>query len=340
MKKIIFIELFHHHECLENPFLHYKKKNYKTKLILGDFLKNKIKNINKYKDDFYILKQPNRKNFKDISKIKLFSYIIKQFFEMYKNIKIINKIMEKEKPNFLYINTIESPFAIPLLLYLLKLKNIKIITTIHNTNRLKIGFLKYFSFDFLIKKLIKKSYKIVLLGKYLKFENKKTQKKVIYFNNRLIIKKKMKKFKKITFVLTGNLNQKEKDFEIIFKNFNLLKKKNLKKDFQLIILTKINNEILNLIKKYKIEKICKIYEKFVDEKEFEKVMLKSHYLILSTKENSPYGKYTISGSFGDAIGFNLPILLCENYSTHFKDKNIIRFKKNNLDKILWNLLKK
>ena len=340
-KKIIFIELFHHHECIENPFLYYKKNNYEVKLLIGEFVYKNLINIKKYEKDFILINQPKRTLFKNLDFFEKIKYIFEEFIENIRIIKRIRKIIKKEKPNFLYIGTIETPFSIPLIIYLLLLRKIKIITTIHNTNRLKISFLKYMWFDFLIKLLIKKSYKIVLLGKYLKFKNKEIQKKVIYFNNRLNIQKSTKKFKKKTFIVSGNLNLKEKDLESIFIGFSKLLKrnKNIQNKIQLVLLSKINNELINLIKKYKIENITKVFDSFVSEKVFENYMLKSHYSIISTYKNSIYGKYKISGSFGDAVGFNLKILLCEEYAPNFLDKKIIRFKKEKLNIILGEILK-
>jgi hypothetical protein len=130
---------------------------------LGDFVYNRCENISKYDNEIIILSQPGRKQFKNISKVKKIGYVVSQFFEMYKNTQKIKNIIKKEKPDYLYINTIESPFLIPLMIYLLFFNNVKFYLTIHNTNRLKVHFLKYFSFDFLIKKLILKSHKIILL---------------------------------------------------------------------------------------------------------------------------------------------------------------------------------
>ncbi len=340
--KVILIELFHHHECIEYQIDYYEKKKYQVKIIFGEYIFNKIKNNEKYKDKCYIINQPNREDLKKIQRYKLLMYIISQFNSYIKNINLIKNIINKEKPDILHISTVESPFAIPLILFLLKIENTKINLVIHNTNRLKISIIKYIGFDFLINKLIKKANNIILLGEYLKFENLNIQKKVIYFNNRLILYKKSEKFEKKTFVISGNLNTNEKNIENILKEFKILLEKNvhLKDKIELVILTKISKEITEMINKYKIKHIVKTYNTFVSEKEFETVMLKSHYLIISVYENSIYGKYKISGSFGDGIGFNLPILLNEHYAPDFKNKSIIRYKNNGLNLILKKLMNK
>ena len=185
MKRIIFIELLHHHECLENPYLTFKDKWYKTQAILWEFVAKQLKNIPQYKDEFFIVQQPRRKLFSSLHGFQKIKYVFYQFWEIYKNTQEIIQIVKKQKPDILYINTIESPFLIPFMLYLIRLENIKIYLTLHNTNRLKEGLLKYFLFDFLIKRLIQKADKIILLGEYLKFKDTNIQQKVMYINNRI-----------------------------------------------------------------------------------------------------------------------------------------------------------
>ena len=340
-KKIVFIELLHHHECLENPYLFFKNKWFETKAILWEFVFRQLKNMSKYEDEFYVLKQPRRRLFSSLNFFQKIIYVFLSFWEIYKNTKKIKNIIEKEKPETLYINTIESPFSIPLILYLLRLKGIKIYLTIHNVNRLKVNFFKYFLFDFLINLLIKKAYRVVLLWEYLKFEDKNIQTKVIYLNNRAQKHINTQKFKKKTFVISGSLDYKTKDLESIFKGFgNFLKdNRNYENKIQLILLGQMNNKVANWIKIYKLTKIVKTFNHYVWEKDMEKYMSWAHYVIISTYKESIYGRYKISGSFGDAIGFNLPIILSENYAPDYKSKNIIRFRNENLSSVLEKILK-
>lgn len=341
MKKIIFIELLHHHECLENPYLIFKDKWYKTKAILGSFVFNKLQNILKYQEEFYILRQPVRSLFPRKNIFKKINYIAQEFYEIYKNTKSIIKIVHKEKPNFLYINTIESPFLIPLMLYLLKVKDIKIYLTIHNTSRIKVWFLKYFLFDFLIKLLIKKAYKIILLWEYLKFDDKNIQNKVIYFNNRIIQEKNINKFDKITFVMSGNLDCNNKDYESILKGFCLFLEWN--NDFvdkvQLILLGQLNVTVGNWITQYNLSSIVKTFDHYIWEKDMAKYMWLSHYAIISTYKKSIYWKYKITWAFWDAVWFNLPIILSENYAPDYESDNIMRFKNSDFNKLLINICK-
>jgi hypothetical protein len=336
MKKLFIVELFHHHECIENPYQYYKKNNFDVKIITTAFVGSNLIKIPQ--EDIHILKKSNRVKFNSLNIFQKIPYIFKQFFNNITLLKEINTLIKKEKPEYLHITTVETPFAIPLLIYLQFVKT-PLILTLHNTNRLKVGFKKYIWFDFLIKFIIKKAKKIVLLAKYLKLKPE-YQHKVIYLNNRPITTKTKQKFPKTTFVITGGLNIAEKDNELIFKHFSPLLQKNPKLQFktQLILLSKVNPEVIKLIKKYKLEKITRMYSEFVEEKEFEKVMLQSHYVILSTKENGIYGKYKISGSYGDAVGFNLPILINEHFAPQYKDKKVIRFNDDNLHEVLKKLI--
>jgi len=274
MKKIIFIELLHHHECLENPYTIFKEKWYQTKAILGEFVFKRLKDMSAYKKEFYILKQPWRKHMASLNLFSKVGYICKQFLEIYKNTKEIQEIVKENKWASLYINTIESPFLIPLMIYLLRLKDTKIYLVIHNTNRLKVSFLKYFLFDFLIRSLIKKSYRVILLWKYLKFEDKVIQEKTIYINNRIPKDISVSQFKKTTFVISGHLNPDTKDIESVLKGFwkFLKKNKSYENKISLVLLWQLNNKVENWINIYKLTGIVKTFNHYVWEKDMERIL--------------------------------------------------------------------
>lgn len=337
-KKILIVEILHHHECLENVINYFKNKNYSTNVLVGSFIYNKIDFKNKIN---FILEQPSRTFLNENNIFKKIIYILKQFKEFYKNTKQIKKIIKKNNFKEICINTIESPFMIFFIFYLLFSK-IKINIIIHKLNKICLNKIDFFIYGFLVKILLFRCRKLFLLGRYLSFFNEKLQKKVVYINNRLLKKfEKFEKFEKISFVLIGKIQEKIKDYKTVFENFSKLLKLNpiFKNKIKLIILTKLNNKnILKDICYYNLEKIIKIYKKFIPENKFEKTLLKSHYSIISVYRNSIYGKYTISGSYGDSVAFNLPILLSDNYAPSFKDKNIIRFNERNLYKVLKNVI--
>lgn len=343
MKKIIFIELLHHHECIENPYLIYKNKWYETRAILWEFVSQKLKNITEYNDEFYVLWQPNRTQFLSLTFFWKIKYFFKEFVEIYKNTNELKSIIKQEKPQILYINTIESPFLIPLMLYLLWTKNIDIYLAIHNTNRLKVWFMKYILYDFLIKKIIQKSKKIILLWEYLRFEDENTQNKVMYINNRIPQKNiNHKKFKKRTFVMSGSLNYKQKDIQTVLRWFSefLKKHESYQKHIQLVLLGQMNTTVENWIKNYNLTEIIVTFDHYVWEEDMEKYMSQAHYAIISTYEKSVYGKYKISWAFWDAVAFNIPILLSWHYAPEYMSKNIIRFDSHNIDKIIYDLVLK
>ncbi len=342
MKKIICIELLHHHECFENPYLLFKQEWFVTKAILWEFVFKRLKGMSEHKDEFFILKQPKRWLFWQLNLFQKIKYIISEFIEIYKNIQQTKHIIQKDKPDALYINTIESPFLIPFMLYLIRLKDIKIYLTIHNIDRLRVHFLKYFLFDSLITSLIKKSHKIILLGKYLKFSDKNIQEKVMYINNRAYKDINVQKFKKKTFVISGTLDYKRKDIESILKWFwvFLENNKTYHSKIKLVLLWQINTQVEEWIETYNLTKIVKTFDHYVWEKDMQHYMSQSHYAIISTYKDSIYGRYKISGAFWDAVAFDVPIILSYNYAPGYKAKNIIRFDNNSFDVLLDTLILK
>lgn len=340
MKKIIFIELLHHHECLQNPYDIFVSKGYDVQVIIGEHVFKKLSDTSNIKNNCIVIPQPWRTSFSSLNFFKKIKYTFSQFFEMYKNTQQIQRIIQKHNPDELYINTIESPFMVPVMIYLLGIKKIKMYLVIHNISRLKVHFLKYFLFDFLITRLIKKSYKIVLLWEYLQFKEKNIQKKVIYINNRVIEKNEAKKFKKTTFVISGNLDYTHKDIENVLKGFGEFFKRHpqYEKNIQLVLLWKINNVVEKWINLYNINSIVKTFDHYVDEYDMNKYMSSAHYAIVSVFEDSIYGKYKISWSFWDAVAFGIPILLSEYYAPDYQGKNIIRFQNTQFHEILSELM--
>lgn len=339
-EKIIFIELLHHHECLENPYTYFKEKEYSTKAILWEFVYERLWNGIIDDDECIILNQPRRKQFSSLWFFQKYTYVIGQFFENYKNIKKLQKIIQQEKPESIYINTIESPFLVPLMIYLLRLKDIKLYLTIHNTDRLKVHFIKYFLFDFLIQKLIKKAYKIILLWEYLRFDDTDIQRKVLYFNNRVKRQWDNKKSKKISFVMSWHLNTAQKDIESVLKAFwkLLIDSPSYEENIELVLLWQINSRVENWINIYKLTNVVHTFNHYVWEKDMDTYMSSAHYAIISTYKDSVYGKYKISWSYWDAIAYGVPIILSEYYAPWYESTDIIRFRNDDLSKTLLNIL--
>ena len=168
------------------------------------------------------------------------------------------------------------------------------------------------------------------------------QKKVMYINNRIEKKIDVKKFEKTSSVVSGSLDYKNKDIESILKWFSRLLQKDKKYEDQinLILLWQINDKVENWIDRYKLTNIVTTFDHYVGEKDMETYMSRSHYAIISSYPDSIYGKYKISGAFGDAIWFNLPVILSENYAPDYKSENVIRFKNDSLDALLETLIVK
>ena len=142
--------------------------------------------------------------------------------------------------------------------------------------------------------------------------------------NRMIEKNIKKKFNRTTFCISGAGKKHLKNFENIFENFyKYLNLKNSNKKFQIILNGKIEKEIMNLIKKYKLNKYIKYYKKYISEDLLIKNIKKSHYTIIPTYKNSRYGKYAISGNFGDSFAFKVPILIPNHYAKNYKFKKYV-----------------
>ena len=358
-KKIIIFEILYHHECLKLPYKIFKSMNYETKLFIGKSVVEKLDKNTFQKKDIKVVRQFFYKNLwgKALDKIRNFKiyniFNLIFIFLVFILIKIeilINTIrffihVRKEKPDYIYINTIDSLFSWTLLVGLLFIRKDKIFYTIHSTNILEKNNSKYKIENLInslqkiiLKKLFEKARAFIILANYLnfKFENKS----IIKLTNRMIEKNNEKKFKKTTFCIIGAGKIKFKNFENIFQNFNkYLKLKNINKNFQIIINGKCEKEILDLIEKYKLTKYIKFYEAYVSDKLLINNIKKSHYVIIPTYKNSRYGKYAISGGFGDAIAFNIPLIIPKHYVKNHKFENyVFRYEENNFYKDLKTLI--
>lgn len=331
MKSLV-VELFHHHEVIPRTVDFYQKRGYEVKVVLGSFVYERSKTDAKC----IVLPQPNRKQYTSLNTWKKPIYALREFIETTKNVRELEKIILREKPKIVHINTVETPFAIPLLLMLLRLKTITFNLTIHSTNRLRVDFKKYMWFDFLIKKSIESASQVFLLGPYLKFDAPQIQEKTVYLIEKRTIKKKSL-HGKIVFILTGNLNRKEKDITLVLQAFSSLIKEHpeLKKEVRLEILTKIDSQTENEVEELGIQDITITHKSFVDQRVFDKSLRTADYLILSTKQGSIYGSYKISGSHTDALAHGIPIIASKGYAAQYKGEEIVhRFDKDDLVEVL------
>ena len=200
-EKIIIFEFLYHHECLKLPH-HIFKKNYDVKLFLGEVVFKKFKKTTFKKNEVHVQKQFFYENLwnKTLNKIKNFNLyqfynlIIIFFnllliqFEMFSNTLKFFIFIKKEKPTYIYINTIDNLFSWFLIFGLFFIEKNKLIYVIHSTNILKKNTSKHVierilnNFQvFILKKLFKKAKVFILLGEYLKFN---FEKKKCYKNDK------------------------------------------------------------------------------------------------------------------------------------------------------------
>lgn len=328
--KIIIMELLYHHECLGYPHKYFVEKGCDVKVILGEYVFDKLDQD--FKVD-YILPQKFRKKWLSKGGISKLVYFFKEFNEIYKNIQLIKHILKNEKPDYLYINTIDNPFLIPLWFYLLFDLTTKKIYVVHRTD-LKYGENRSIIKTFLnqiIYTLFKKAHALVFLAEYLDIPYIHSKK--LYFNNRTIEKNNEKKYDDITFVIPGVMNLKERDYKTIFATFKELldKKLVLETEIRIKLLTKNTKDLEDIMNNYGLMNVVDTYDLYVPEELYKKIMKKSHLCILPTYKNSNYGKYKISGAWGDAIAFGIPILIPDWYAeNHNFGENVIRYNETNI----------
>ncbi len=183
--------------------------------------------------------------------------------------------------------------------------------------------------------------KIVLESNFLKrsFENKIKLKdksiSYIYIAHKNVNKIKEYNRKKNRIGVLGQIDPIRKNYKLLLEIF---KKPSLKSKFQLIFLGRaINSKSIKIIKEFKKNNIDFIYsKKYISDKKFKKLGKSCKYLIsLNTKRNY-YGKYRLSGSFGDAIILKKYLIapIFEDPNREFKNFTSYFNKKNDLIKLL------
>jgi hypothetical protein len=355
-KKIVIFEVLYHSECLKLPYKIFKKMNFKVKIFVGNSVYKNLKSNGFENKDLKII---NLKLYdilwkKTLKKIRIFKIyqlplILLNFFLIQIDMFLASLkffiYLKKEKPDYIYINTLDNIFSWFLIFGLIFIKKKKVIYTIHSTNILQKNNSKYLiekiinNFQiFFLKIIFKNSKGFVILGDYLDFNFK--DKPLIKITNRCIEKNNETKFNRVTFCINGHGKGDIKNFKNIFENFSkYLKLKSSNENFQIIINGSCEKNVINLIKKYNLNKFVVYYEKYIDESILVKNIKKSHYIIIPTYKNSRYGKYSISGGFGDAIAFKIPVILPSHYSNKLKnEKYIFKYEENFLYKDLKKLI--
>lgn len=350
-KKIILIELLHHHEVLPSAYQFFLKKWFDCKIVLWEYLLDKvqIEKINLICQQPYRIKRLNKWLFS----LKKFFFNIKLFFNTFKEIKqnteqIINYI-NKENPDYIYFNTTNNIFMFPFLNFLLKSKlQNKCIYMIHSTD------LDCIQANNIIEKWYKKvmyrklnilyinSNSLIVLGNYLYIPNFLKKKDIHCINNRVLKKNNLSKFNKITFVIPWKVDYSRRDYDYVFESLSKLLKERpeIKNKVELILLWKCDIQIMERkLKTYKIDSLVKLYDRFISEEEFEKTIMRSHFVTIPVRKNLNYGKYKISGLFGDAVSYGLPIIIPDSYAKWFDfGKGIIKYD-DNLDRVFEDVLK-
>ncbi|MDB3873588.1 hypothetical protein N9317_06065 [Pelagibacteraceae bacterium] len=241
-------------------------------------------------------------------------------------------------------------FLIHILLY--KNKSILQIRSIHRyipsckVLNIDKSFLPHFRYYliFLVNRIVLESkfLKEILKKKFqLKYKNKlisyfyiahQNSKKIEKFSNKKIQKNSIKK---IRIGVLGQIDPLRKNYKLLLEIF---KRSSFKSKFQLIFLGRaINSKSIKIINEFKRNKIDFIYfNKYISDKRFKLYGKSCDFLMsLNTKINY-YGRYRLSGSFGDAIILKKKLIApyFEDPYREFKDFTSYFKKKEDLIKLL------
>ena len=353
-KKVSFIEVLWHHDVLSSIYqLSQYFSEWEPIIITTETLSKKSRlNNNRIK----VIRLKNLYRYYWASSLNLYRrliYLPKLFIEMKKEGEELVKIVEKEKPNIIIINTLAAPFYFyPLFKWVKKSKpKTSIVIVLHESHfwdfklfikNASIKELREGKFGCLIFNILNKKYikGIIKLGEYvelpptLKSIKTLTIPSRLSLNNHSFVKKTTDK---IYFVIPGKVQQsKGKNYISILKAFKNILKDGYKNKIELILLGKMaDKKVENMIKDESLQGIIKYYHDFVDEEEFNLWLSKSHFAIIPVAPNTPYGKYKISGLLNDALTNALPILLPDTYAPHYKfDENVIRFSWENIEEAI------
>jgi len=340
----------YHHDFIEQLFNIYKNY-YETHLYIGEFVNSYIDISGK---NIHLIPQPIRVQKFKLKGIKHLLFQILDFFEFLKNsIKLIIYV-KKEKPDIIHFNTLENPFMLPLLNLILFTYKGKIAVTLQETQLWGANKNKFNLYDHLLYQIYKIPFRLLskkisyflILGEYIKIP--KILKKKTYFvlNNRQIeLQNYNYKYiaDRVIFTITGRIETKLKNYQLVFKAFNNLLTDNpqLKKSVKLMLLGRVKERVIyDMIKQYNLTESTILFNEFIDDKTFKDLLMKTDFIIIPTYRDSPYGSTKISGSFGDAVSFGIPFLLPNYYAESFTfPENIIRFHEKSLEKTLIDCIK-
>lgn len=362
-KKVLIYEALYHHEALEMPYQVFKKCSvFDAKLFLGSKVFDSLKGKKSFdREDVFVARQKwllrwngalnefvRSDSFdKVFYLLKLFMLFVLIQFEQLGVFFKFKRVLSKGGFDYVYLNTIDNMFSWWIVLYLKFFYNGGLIIVLHSTDVVRgvkgnNGVESFINrvLAFFVRGVVQKANAVVVLGEYLKVDAELKQKLVV-LNNRLIESNKLGKTEKVRFVITGSVKLSRVDYKSVFEGFSELLKKDgyLRNKVELVLLAKVQDRrVLDLIDRYGLKGVVKVYDRFVEEQEFVDVVKRGHYMIVPTYLDSRYGKSSISGSFGDAFALGVPIVLPEHYAKGFEfGKFVVRYDKGNLGNVLGEL---
>ncbi|ADD08520.1 hypothetical protein [Candidatus Aciduliprofundum boonei] len=350
--KIAIIEAFWHHDVLNTMYEIGESLSdiYDITVIASRGVIEKSKFAYSDKLNLIIIKNSYRYTWSK-EKRKLLHYP-KLFLKLQEEGENLQYEVKKLNPDVIIINTLtEPPFFHPLLEWGWR-SNKKFVIIIHNAHfwnllwfihSLNLRNIKERKFlDLLYNLYVSKRISgFITLGEYVKIPPSLKNKPHIVIPSRIGRDiKPVKSKKSVYFVVPGKVIQKYgKDYLHIIDSFHNAIDKNpsLRTKAKLILLGRMMDDDI----KHRIEKIDPNgeiiirFKEFVDEKIFEKWLLKAHFVILPDSANAVYGTYKISGAINDAISYGVPILIPKSYAPHYNFReNVIRYTKDSLQSVI------
>lgn len=341
MKKVLLIELVHHHECLEASIRYMQQKSDVVIPVVGESVYRKLP-AGALPENTIVLKQPSRIEWLDQNKPISPYTLYKNLAEINRNIDSIKKIIRTEKPQGIFVNTLRSIYLGGLCKLIRNLRGCEVAGIMHNTDlrsytiksMTKNGFVNWN-----LKRTFKKFDTIVLLGDYLEKCSALADKEYDVINNRPPKENNRPKFGPKTFVIPGATNEKLRDYDTIFNAISKLKKTGVVSagNTQVFLLSKLTSDsVARMVIKYEIKDIVTTFDSFIEDSRYKEIFMKSHYCIIPTYKKSEYGKYKISGGYGEATAWGIEVIIPE----WFGKKNIAghRYNKKTIDTLLKKLI--
>lgn len=267
--------------------------------------------------------------------------------------KLVKNILVSQNIDVVILTTpqrIHQNFVIPKLT-----KRKKLIVICHNINyfyvgkesefkKLQLEYGRYPLWKRLINlRLIRNTDLVFVLTEYLKlrmtklFPNKKIEEVPFRTTTKEELTERINTLKKVcspTFTITGFVNKQRRNYHRIFKAFSKVKNQN----YRLVLLGEVVDKDIIVEGKEMLNDKLIYFENYISEKEYNKWLLKTHFLVGDINEKLPYGIFKATGIEFDGPSKGIPVLLPNNILNDAKNGLFIRYSHEKLPKLVNRLI--